>query len=407
MADDVSTPPVVFADDGRLSPLSTPSATREVLEAHGIGTKYTLGQNFLVNDDVLKKIIVLADVQPTDCVLEVGPGIGTLTIALLKHAAAVVSIERDPDLPAVLADTLWPWRDSFALIEKDALDVTESDIVSAMAKFRVGAGLTGKASSAAAETAQRAVSPSEDGPSDSVYLASSTGKSGLGDSAYLASPTGKSGLDAAGPESLTGEGSSSQTEGDILPNKLVANLPYAVAATVVLDYFQQFPSLQSATVMVQKEVADRMAAVVGTKNYGAYTVKLGLYARPAGRFAVGPGNFFPPPRVDSAVIRLDRTAPLDAAGAPASPELIEAACIMADAAFANRRKTLANSCKTYFSGRGALKLPGGSVEASSLVTQLPSLFERAAVDPKRRGETLDQQEFLALGAALLACAARR
>lgn len=93
-------PPIAMAGgDGRLSPLSTPSATRAVLEAHGIGTKYTLGQNFLVNDDVLKKIIALAEVDEADRVLEVGPGIGTLTIALLKHAASVVAIERDPDLP--------------------------------------------------------------------------------------------------------------------------------------------------------------------------------------------------------------------------------------------------------------------------------------------------------------------
>ena len=116
--------------DGRLSPLSTPSATRAVLEAHGIGTKYTLGQNFLVNDDVLKKIVALAEVGENDRILEVGPGIGTLTIALLKHAASVIAIERDPDLPAVLADTLHPWREKFALIEKDALDVTRDDIVS-------------------------------------------------------------------------------------------------------------------------------------------------------------------------------------------------------------------------------------------------------------------------------------
>lgn len=354
MVDDARTPlvatsPVAFADDGRLSPLSTPSATRAVLEAHGIGTKYTLGQNFLVNDDVLKKIIALADVQPTDRILEVGPGIGTLTIALLKHAASVVSIERDPDLPAVLADTLWPWREKFALIEKDALDVTESDIGSAMARIGGGSECADETTSAATGAASGAASP----------------------------------------------------------NKLVANLPYAVAATVVLDYFQQFPDVQSATVMVQKEVADRMAAAVGTKNYGAYTVKLGLYARPAGRFAVGPGNFFPPPRVDSAVIRLDRTVPLDAAGHPATPQLIAAACLMADAAFANRRKTLANSCKTYFSGRGAVKLAGHSVEASALVAQLPAMFEHATIDPKRRGETLDQQEFLALGAALLDGVARR
>ena len=155
--------------DGRLSPLSTPSATRAVLEAHGIGTKYTLGQNFLVNDDVLKKIIVLAEVGEADRILEVGPGIGTLTIALLKHAASVVAIERDPDLPAVLADTLHPWRDKFALIEKDALDVTGDDIVAAMAGIGADTGCLDRASSAANETAQWAVSQSEDCLSESGY----------------------------------------------------------------------------------------------------------------------------------------------------------------------------------------------------------------------------------------------
>ena len=155
--------------DGRLSPLSTPSATRAVLEAHGIGTKYTLGQNFLVNDDVLKKIIALAEVGEDDRILEVGPGIGTLTIALLKHAAGVVAIERDPDLPAVLADTLHPWREKFALIEKDALDVTRDDIVAAMAEIGGDTGYPDRASSAANETAQWAVSQSEDCLSESGY----------------------------------------------------------------------------------------------------------------------------------------------------------------------------------------------------------------------------------------------
>ena len=158
--------------DGRLSPLSTPSATRAVLTAHGIGTKYTLGQNFLVNDDVLKKIIALAEVGENDRVLEVGPGIGTLTIALLKHAASVIAIERDPDLPAVLADTLHPWREKFALIEKDALDVTRDDIVSVASTMVEPGGDTGypdRASSAANETAQWAVSQSEDCLSESRY----------------------------------------------------------------------------------------------------------------------------------------------------------------------------------------------------------------------------------------------
>ena len=374
--------------DGRLSPLSTPSATRAVLEAHGIGTKYTLGQNFLVNDDVLKKIIVLAEVSEADRVLEVGPGIGTLTIALLKHAASVVAIERDPDLPAVLADTLHPWRDKFALIEKDALDVTGDDIVAAMAGIGADTGCLDRASSAANETAQWAVSQSEDCLSESRYR--------------VAVPQEELQLS--------------------LPNKLVANLPYAVAATVVLDYFENFPFLDSATIMVQKEVADRMTAAVGTKNYGAYTVKLGLYAEPAGRFAVGPGNFFPPPRVDSAVIRLNRRTPRLFDGAPATPEVIAAAALMADAAFTNRRKTIANSCKTYFSGRGSLLLGasgssaglravdgalsggvGGAfvLDGADIVDHLPAIFDAAAIDPRHRGETLTQQEFLALGAALL------
>ena len=368
--------------DGRLSPLSTPSATRAVLEAHGIGTKYTLGQNFLVNDDVLKKIIALAEVGENDRVLEVGPGIGTLTIALLKHAASVIAIERDPDLPAVLADTLHPWREKFALIEKDALDVTRDDIVSVASTMVEPGGDTGcpdRASSAANETAQWAVSQSEDCLSESRYRV------------------------VVPQEELRPS----------LPSKLVANLPYAVAATVVLDYFENFPFLDSATIMVQKEVADRMAAAVGTKNYGAYTVKLGLYAEPVGRFAVGPGNFFPPPRVDSAVIRLNRRVPLMADGAPASPEVIAAAALMADAAFTSRRKTIANSCKTYFSGRGPILLgvaDSSAVEGAPTIAlpdgaataeRLPAIFEAAAIDPRRRGETLTQQEFLALGAALL------
>ena len=178
------------------------------------------------------------------------------------------------------------------------------------------------------------------------------------------------------------------------PTKLVANLPYAVAATVVLDYFEHFPSITSATVMVQKEVADRMAATPGSKNYGAYTVKLRLFAEPAGRFAVGPGNFFPPPRVESAVLRLNRRAAWDDAGTPLSPEEMQATCRMAEAGFANRRKTLSNSCKTYFAARGA--------EGARIAAELPRLFEQAGIDPTRRGETLNLEEFICLGRALSA-----
>ena len=315
---------------GRLSPLASVAATREVLDRHGLATKKALGQNFLINDDVLAKIVSLAELDGDDAVLEVGPGIGTLTIALLKNARCVVSIERDTDLPAVLEETCAPWTDAFRLINKDALDLSADDVEAAMA-------------------------------------------------------------------SLGCEG---------LPSKFIANLPYAVAATIILDFFERFAWLESATVMVQKEVADRIAAQPGSKNYGAYTVKLGMHARPSGRFLVGPGNFFPPPHVDSSVIRLDRHTPdavdeaVRAMGLADCQEerdavgkLIRATCTMADAAFATRRKTLSNSCKTYFAGRGA--------QGKRIVAELTGLFETADIDPKRRGESLDQGEFVKLGAAYL------
>lgn len=300
----------------KLSPLASVSATREVLEAHGLATKKALGQNFLINDAVLQKIVALADLVEADDVLEVGPGIGTLTIALLKHAGHVVSVERDTDLPAVLAETLAPWADRFTLINKDALELTEDDVRAALA--------------------------------------------------------------ACG--------------GEALPNKFVANLPYAVAATLVLDFFERFESLECATVMVQKEVADRMAARPGTKNYGAYTVKLSLYAAAAGKFSVGPGNFFPPPRVESTVLRLDRRLACDAQGNPLDRETVEATRTMADASFANRRKTIANSCKTYFAGRG----PKGACA----IDALPTIFEEAGIDPGVRGEALVTADFIRLGTAL-------
>ena len=315
----------------KLSPLASVSETRATLEAHGLSTKYSLGQNFLINDGILQKIVALADLKPDDYVLEVGPGIGTLTIALLKTAGRVLSVERDPDLPAVLVETLAPWSDRFTLISKDALDLTTKDVQTASAPSVI---LSGARSAESKDPVQ-------------------------------------------GPR--------------LLPNKFVANLPYAVAATVVLDYFELFPSLDSATIMVQKEVADRMAARPGSKNYGAYTVKLRLYAEPAGRFAVGPGNFFPPPRVDSAVLRLNRRPVCDDAGVPLDAAAIAAACTMAEAAFATRRKTLSNSCKTYFAGRGAA--------GARIIAALPQLFERAGVDPKLRGETLDVPAFVRLGKA--------
>lgn len=287
----------------KLSYLASVSETRSVLEQHGLMTKKALGQHFLINDGVVQHICDLAELTQKDAVVEVGPGIGTLSVALLQRAGKLVAIERDTDLPEVLAQTCEPWKDTFTLISGDALEVSPDDLPFA-------------------------------------------------------------------------------------PNKLVSNLPYAVAATIVLDYFERFNSLESQTIMVQAEVADRMCAKVGTKNYGAYTVKLGLWAEYAGRFSVSEGNFFPPPRVKSAVIRLDRKK-------DALPnDLRRATMVMADAAFATRRKTISNSMKTYFENP--------QTADAEMKARIPELLENAGIPATARGESLSQEQFIELGQAYLA-----
>ena len=271
--------------DGRLSPLSTPSATRAVLEAHGIGAKYTLGQNFLVNDDVLKKIVALAEVGENDRVLEVGPGIGTLTIALLKHAASVIAIERDPDLPAVLADTLHPWREKFALIEKDALDVTEGDIISAASTMGERGGISGGAhqASSAAKFTSTMVEPGGDtGCPDRASSAAN-------ETAQWA----RARLFETNPEPQPRPRKKNTTG---LPDKWSPAFPYAVAATVVLDYFEKLP-LPGLCHRHGAEGGGRPHdGRVGARRTTAPTHGEARPVRqPASRFAVGQ-NFFRAPR---------------------------------------------------------------------------------------------------------------
>ena len=147
---------------------------------------------------------------------------------------------------------------------------------------------------------------------------------------------------------------------------------------MVLRFFQELPELSSATVMVQAEVADRMAASPGSKQYGSYSVKLRLLAAPAGRFAVPRTCFLPPPRVDSAVLRLER-APLTT-----DPVALTAASRLADAAFAQRRKTVRNSLKSTLGLDAAV---------------LDELLAAAEIDGSLRAEMLEPQRFLALADA--------
>ena len=300
-----------------LSYLANPTTTRTTLERFGLATKKSLGQNFLVNDAIIQKICDLAELSKDDFVLEVGPGIGTLTVALLQKAGWVFSVERDTDLPKVLAYTCEEWNDHFSLVNKDALDLNLDDLKNAAKNLE----------------------------------------------------------------------KTSAIDSQMLPNKFVANLPYAVAATLILAYFQSFDSLQEATVMVQAEVADRIAAVPGTKNYGAYTVKLSLYTQVAGRFKVSPNNFFAPPRVDSAVVHLVRRNSEKLLSL--TPQQRLSICEITDAAFASRRKTISNSCKTYFAGRGN--------QGKQLASLVLDILHEAGIDERRRGETLTLDEFVDLG----------
>ena len=298
--------------------LANQRATKETLERFGLATKYRLGQNFLVQDHVIEKIVQLAEVQPTDVVVEVGPGLGTLTVALLDRARAVCSLEADSELEQVLAVTckeLHP--DSFALVMGDALAITPQKLADA----------------------------------------------------YSALPAVAHDAAASAP----------------MPTKFVSNLPYQVAATLILKFFQELPSLERAVVMVQAEVADRIAAKPSTKAYGAYTAKLSLFAQVTGRFEVGPGNFMPPPRVNSAVVRLDRTQARNPVTSKllSEEELLHTMSVI-DAAFAQRRKTIRNS----MSASGFDK------------DKLDQAFLATGIAPTVRAEVLTSQDFICLAAAL-------
>lgn len=286
------------------SPLASLGATRALLETYGLATKHRLGQNFLVDNHVIERIMALAELSGDESVVEVGPGIGTLTLALLQEAARVTSIEADAELEPVLrAHALQ--HGNFSFIMGDALRVDPAEI----------AGASG---------------------------------------------------------------------GD--PELFVANLPYNVAATLILQYFQTMPALRRAVVMVQKEVADRIAARPGTKAYGAYTVKLSLLARVTGRFEVPPRCFCPAPHVDSAVVRLDRVGPQGDAVVDGKPVAHAFVAQVVDAAFAQRRKTIRNSMSSSGFDKDALD----------------AAFAACGIAPTARAETIDTDSFIRLAGALVA-----
>jgi len=249
------------------------------------------GQNFVIDPNTVRRIVAQAHVCETDVVVEIGPGLGSLTLALLPNVAKVLAVEIDPvlagALPATIALHAPNLKDNLTVINADAMRVEELPLE---------------------------------------------------------------------------------------PTHLVANLPYNVSVPVVLHFLETFPSLKEILVMVQAEVADRMAAGPGSKIYGVPSVKMAWYGDVTKAGAVGRNVFWPAPNVDSGLVRLVRKdRNLD-------PQLRELTFAIVDAAFGQRRKTL----------RTALGNVLGTPQ------KVESILRDAGIDSGLRGEQLSLQDFVAI-----------
>jgi len=282
---------VVSADDTTSAGprLLGPADVRSLAERLGIRPTKQRGQNFVIDANTVRRVVRAAGLEPSDVVVEVGPGLGSLTLALLGSVSRVVAVEVDPLLAAALPDTVR----RFAPDHADRLEVVEAD-------------------------ALRVTS-------------------------------------LPGPP----------------PTALVANLPYNVSVPVLLHLMALLPSLRKGLVMVQAEVADRLAAPPGSRIYGVPSVKAAWYAEVRRAGSVGRNVFWPAPNVDSGLVAWERRDP------PAVSVTREETFAVVDAAFAQRRKTL----------RAALRGIAGSSEVAE------AALAHAGVDPMARGESLAVEDF--------------
>ncbi len=277
--------------------LSNPKETIQVLQKHEFQFKKKFGQNFLIDPHVLDKIVDAAQITKDDFVLEIGPGIGTLTQYLCENARQVLAVEIDDKLIPILKETLQPY---------DNVEVLHGDILK----------------------------------QDIQQIA--------------------------------------DTYNDGKPIKVVANLPYYITTPIIMELFESHVPLANVTVMVQKEVADRMKAEPGTKDYGALSLAVQYYAKPYIAAFVPPNCFMPRPNVGSAVIRLDCLArvPVEVHNEKLMFRLIRAS-------FNQRRKTLQNGI-------------ANSTELSFTKEQAARAIEQAGFDVRIRGEKLGLEEFARL-----------
>jgi len=279
-----------------MATLGNPKNTIEILQKYQFNFQKKFGQNFLIDTHVLDKIISSAEVTKEDCVLEIGPGIGTMTQYLAENAREVIAVEIDKMLIPILEDTLSEY-DNVTVINEDILKVD----INKIARERNG---------------------------------------------------GK-------------------------PIKVVANLPYYITTPIIMGLFESGVPLHSITIMVQKEVADRMQVGPGTKDYGALSLAVQYYAKPQIVANVPPNCFMPRPNVGSAVIRLDRyeNPPVKVCDEKKMFAIIRAA-------FNQRRKTLVNSL-----GNAGINVSKDAVAQA---------IEKMNLSSTIRGEALTLEQFAQL-----------
>ena len=277
--------------------ISTPSKTKEIIEANRFAFKKNFGQNFLIDSNILDNIAACAGVTKEDCVLEIGPGIGSLTQVLAENARQVVAVEIDNTLIPILKQTL---------ADYDNIEILNQDIL-------------------------------------------------------------KTDIDAIIREKNDGR-----------PIKVVANLPYYITTPIIMDLLENERHVDSITVMVQKEVADRMQVGPGSKDYGALSLAVQYYAEPYIVANVPPNCFIPRPNVGSAVIRLTRYKE-----PPVKVEDPKLMFKLVRASFNQRRKTLQNGLNN-------------SPDIPYTKEQIVEAIESLQVSPSVRGEALTLEQFARL-----------
>lgn len=277
--------------------LGNPTGTIEILKKYNFNFQKRYGQNFLIDSHILEKIVEASGITKEDCVLEIGPGIGTMTQYLAESASHVIAVEIDSSLIPILQDTLSLY-DNVTVVHQDILKVDINRLV--------------------------------------------------------------------------------QEYNDGRPIKVVANLPYYITTPIIMGLFESHVPLQSITIMVQKEVADRMQVGPGTKDYGALSLAVQYYAHPEVITYVSPGCFIPKPNVGSAVIRLTRykEPPVHVDNEAFLFRLIRAA-------FNQRRKTLANGI-------------ANAADISCSREQVQEALEEVGLSASVRGEALTLEQFASL-----------